>query len=1159
MPLKSNNLEDALSISKDILLAKGTYILKDIIYINEPFSIAGEDNVTIIGTFIINSPGGFYNINFINNTPNHDPLIFLQGNFSFKFERCSFIGTSGFGIYSTFPYCNLYFIDCSFSFLEYAITTSFLENIRLLESCLFSFVSKPIKLLHSNSNESLKCICPLKKLFIAPFYKYIPNLLSQTFVVLHIINQKERNWFGNGFTLMINDSSQYSLCNNSIKGGILMAQILEILTISNVNPKSLDLQINQKFDGSEIVEVFESATPTNILASTLVKSSLTLSDNVRTLIFSPILLSPTVDYTLKITKGSEILFKAFSFASFGPMTDVQLTTFGTCLAKFSFPYPVNKLLNTVVHPGGQVELSNMYFLYFGLDTDVSEDPEKQWLGYVILDDTHEYAFQSPDLRTLIIQYNGRGIPIGDHKVMVNYSKHQGPTNIMEDFSTPPRLIPIIEENFSITTAYEPTSPTSVEVISRTEVIVTFDHAVLLKPSKLNALSVNGVLASVASQSWADYSFTKIRYILNDASALPIGDILVTVHPIYNAYGFLTSAKDFNVKVVAIPPTITKVAQVEYPANPATTEIDITFSTKMNFVDPGSASNKNYYHVYDSTLDEKSIISVTRLDDYNVRMVIEFLEAGNYLLTASQIKDFLGLEMLYTERGFKIVDNTVPDVEEIIAANGGTSFVIKFNEAMSIAGLYSAIDPVNFMISKPAGDYPLPSIAPSLAMSGNKWSRFTLPVASPILPFVVDPAYLVHIGYPRIKDVLHVNNASGNIYPLCKTKTITRLVNPLSIVNGLIRVTSDSSFAFEYSGSNEFYGGAFKSDFTVTFNGSPIPILNTEMVDSKTLLFTFAANTFDSSSTAIVLSTIAPVSPAILATKDVFGNPIVSNVSNNTVVNSLRSKIKGISLVDVNGNIATLNLKFTENLQATSPDDFTVKLNGSTVLFNDSASVVTSNPDTVALNVVLPAPLVFTDVLTVTVDKPTALIMTVDINDNKIQQFVNEPAQKFTVKSIAWKYSNPAAITNDTLSITFNGKVLPSSLVPGWDGTTPRPIAPGEVTIKQTGTTATSQIATIAFNVAPNPNLFGNFLVYSPTATPFVPVGSTVTSAFITTASLSVDIDGNSVLSLKFNGETMAVNIAAVTYALYNPKPYTMNSAGTLYINLDYTPTTKPAL
>jgi len=40
---------------------------------------------------------------------------------------------------------------------------------------------------------------------------------------------------------------------------------------------------------------------------------------------------------------------------------------------------------------------------------------------------------------------------------------------------------------------------------------------------------------------------------------------------------------------------------------------------------------------------------------------------------------------------------------------------------------------------------------------------------------------------------------------------------------------------------------------------------------------------------------------------------------------------------------------------------------------------------------------------------------------------------------------------------------------------------------------------------------------------------------------------------------MAVNIAAVTYALYNPKPYTMNSAATLYINLDYTPTTKPAL
>ena len=247
------------------------------------------------------------------------------------------------------------------------------------------------------------------------------------------------------------------------------------------------------------------------------------------------------------------------------------------------------------------------------------------------------------------------------------------------------------------------------------------------------------------------------------------------------------------------------------------------------------------------------------------------------------------------------------------------------------------------------------------------------------------------------------------------------------------------------------------------------------------------------------------------------------------------------------------------MQIVDKSDFVVRLNGSTVLFNDTASISTVNTDTILLDVLLPSPLLFTDALTVSVEKPDDLIRTVDINDNKIQRFLNAPVNKFTVKSISWTYSNPAKMVNDVLSIVFDGKVAPASLVPSWNGTTPVTLAANTMVIAEQSVTSGIQSAAITFDNSVTANTLGSFRVYSPSTSPFIAPATTLKNANAINVALSTNTDGNSVLTITLANENLSVSISSVTYALFVPYSYTMNADTTLYINTDYTPTTRPSL
>lgn len=959
---------------------------------------------------------------------------------------------------------------------------------------------------------------------------------------------------GDGCKIEIINKSDDVLLINTIRGGIFVDNGLQILNIYNINPKSFDLTLNEAFNGTEIIRVYETNNPAKTIATKLVPSSLTDSpDTMVVLVDSDIpseMLQAKTDYTLRVIRGTETASTIFQYANFNPISNATVTAKGYRVISVSFDYPVKNLDSTITHIDpytGQpvTELLNFYLLYYGLDTDSAEGPDKEWLGYISIGGASgNTATVSQDLKTLEIQFDYRSMPIGTHKFIVNYSKHQtNPNQGIMDYAIPSRVLPIIEKDIIVNGATTITRPVKVTVLSRKELVVEFSNPVLLLPTEL-PISVVGQAINVTSNERYSAEYTEIKYNVN---ALPVGDIQIVVGSITDAYGYATEVGIFNVTVVAEPPVILKV--IQDPLATTTTELLVTFSTTLNKISAETLAN---YTLLNPLGVPEVLSSATLLaDNMNVRLVYSILSAGIYNFHAQDVEDDLGLAMIPYTADIEIEDYTVPAVVEIIATRNDNVMIIKFNDPMNVSDIAedSALNSMNYL----ANDIILPPLTLTAALKGDKWIRFTVPASTPvILPFTVGET--VNIGYPRVKDVRYVTNASGNIYPLCVIEAIDRLIDPIDI-RGLansIEINDEKSFIFKYVGDNEFIS-VNKDDFEFRLNGNLQPIDNVNLLaDNKSFVVNFANEIFNSSVNQANIE--FKTKNATLLSRDIFDKPIVKDsIFNGTVKNSLNAKIKAISLLSTTQSptTATLAMKFTNIIKTTSANDFMVVLNNTTVLPISAIEIVSTNPDTIKLVVNLINPLIFTDILTVSVARDEAVLETIDINDNKIDLFAKEPVQKFTIRNIAWNANNSSAIVNDKLSVVFNGAINPASLNPTWDGLTPITVSPGSLKIEQILTTATAEVAEIYVDTPTN--LYGKFRVLTPLGQPFVAANSQNAN------DVTITLVNGDTLEFKFTGENIPANIQGVIYAIYEPKPFTSDADNKLYVNEDYKPTTRPVV
>ncbi|WP_073338413.1 hypothetical protein [Clostridium grantii] len=834
---------------------------------------------------------------------------------------------------------------------------------------------------------------------------------------------------------------------------------IAITSIESINNKTITVILNQPFTGNEDFEVFQTDNPLEEVHVIAVVDSINPSNDKKVLVAYNSLLPDEdyvfqtgVNYTLKITKDTEIISSFFSVTNDLPKPlNGTVTAVGNRILNIEFDTPILHLdyINT------DDNLANFYLLLYNLDTNVSLDANPNWMGLfsASTDDSTSLSTvrKSDDFKSLEIQMNFRGLPIGNHGLVFNYSKSQSSDYhyYLHDFSDDHVIVPSMKREFNISTDAITANPIQVVALDRTNLIVTFDKAVIKKHDEVNVISVNGATVPVSKVLRVGNQFNQLQFVLNNANPLPIGLIDVTIGRITDANGYLTPTTTFNnIPVVVTLPRIIDVDQFE----DSQTKIIVTFSKDMKDTDgAGGIRNTSYYTI--TTFEGTSVnpISPIVYDSINRTATLEVaakLDAGAHVLSAIDIEDIYELPMLPQSVGFTIIDTSVPVVESVTYRE--RSVVVKFDESMLAVGEHSTTNTANYLIASNV----LPYETTSFPMKENRWIRLTLPETASVLPLgdIVTGYSTINIGYPKLKEVRYIENLSGNIYPLCKINDIVGPIEEIDISNGTVTVLTTEVLQYKYTGTNELYN-VDVNDFDITLNGEIITPLYLELVDDKTIKFVFAANTFNGGSTDVVVYTKAEVNYTI----DIYGLPLKPDAETlPPAINGLRANIEGISLVSNDSTSALLRMSFNKPIAHFEKNDFICVLNDSSVLSILSAAVVLGTDSQVfQLNIGLTQAFTMLDKLDIRLAVPDYLIRTMDFNNNRIAVFTPKEATTFLAESIIWnKPTSATTLASNKIQIDFSSAINPGSLIPHssfddtvndpWDGLSPLTITPGNL-------------------------------------------------------------------------------------------------------------------
>lgn len=804
-----------------------------------------------------------------------------------------------------------------------------------------------------------------------------------------------------------------------------MEGILILTTISNINSRSFDVEMNKPFTGEEVVSVYPTNDPDEKLQARIVLNTQSQGELSRSIVIGPdeyipnitdslllepnpaltpdVLLQNNVEYTVEIERDGELAKDNFRVNTYPGIVDCVVNSYGNRIITVDFKYPLKNLLDrkeeSATNGDKHDHLTNLYVLYYGLDAEapIGGAAERDWIGYIDAktfyvnpdpppNDYTVYPFRvtlSADGKRLEIQRNYSGIPLGEHKIIVNYAKQQKSLDeYIVDFSE--NETPVIGKDFIVTRDAIAAKPIGVVSLSRTEVIVKFDKPVILLEAEKNALKLGENLLVTESYERYGYGFNEIKYTLDSNSALPVGESLLTVNPVTDASGYKTQETNLPIVVEVTKPELLVVEQI-IDNSEVETKIRLIYSDIMNTEVNGDVSviNKERYQIFDWNNVEKTINSVeTRTSDYEFLMKTELLPAGMYKLVVTDVQDELGtvIDPNPTEKIFEVKDYSVPKVLKVIAikdvgdvvkgvgpdstpnntmSEEDNAIVIMFNEPMNVVNPHSAVEETNYLLTNGTSDtdYKLDDDSVALAMKGNEWVRLTIPYGNGVLDYFTINTDTVSIGYSDVKEVKYVTNASGNIYPLCDVRAIDVLVDKLDITGttndkNKVLIISDSTVRYVHDSGVDYAKNIFysvnKEDFllrTVIDNtaapgdaaryGETLPILSAKLIDDVTVEFTFAKGSFDSSTIDLELSTIEYEK---IQSLDVFGKRILGQKHNNNIINKVKSTLKGISLIklvntdnlkEANG-VALVAMKFTKDL-ATIGDDFTAIVQGESAM------------------------------------------------------------------------------------------------------------------------------------------------------------------------------------------------------------------------------------
>lgn len=788
-------------------------------------------------------------------------------------------------------------------------------------------------------------------------------------------------------------------------------------TISNINPKSFDIELTSNFTNTTKVSISSIEDPNMDLKFSVVKSSLNNSETVRTILFDDsTLLKVNESYTVVVSdNGIDLFNQTILVEDFPAIINADVITYGNRIIEVVFPYPVKNL--DKIEPGGTKNLNNFYAIYFNRDVIGSAELPSggeliDWKGYFTIDYGENLftATVSPDQKSIEIQSNIKNLPIGDtHSLTINYTRLQGSNitdkaSILVDYSKEEREIPIMEKPFSLRSEQYPTKPVNITPISLTEFIITFDKEVLLRKadvtaadgSKIGYVMCNGVSKEIDSRERVGSDKKSLKYTLKSTTPLTAGNVELLVSPLTDASGFTTKSVPLYTTITATSPTLDAVYQDTSNPTSTTTKINLKYSWDMNIT---SAKNIGSYVLNNNTSPTNpiTITSITNSTDPTKEFVIETakLPAGNYTLCVSNVADIFGIPIVDVCKPFDIVDLAVPTVDKILVPDPDKDVILAmFDGIMNVSDVHGANVATNYRLIKIPGTtdpIPLDESIKVDSLNSNKWMRINL---SSKFDATVNTS-AIDIGYARLRDILYVTNQSGNIFPIYKESTVTALIPELDIAGGSMSILSDSSLKFTASTANEFmFDPSILSpaDFKFTKNSNTItPIAVTLSDDYKNLTFTFPTGTFESS-----ITTLDMVTTATVTTKDIFGKNIKASATCNTITSNMLSArlIKAYRESQTTGTpfvtlTVGLSLDNEINKDSVTLSDFTVRTaneEDNKFMVLSKAELSTSDTKTILLTVESNTLNLSSIPLSVSTTKEQDRLLTKDAKGNPITPF-----------------------------------------------------------------------------------------------------------------------------------------------------------------------------
>ncbi|GAA0068769.1 hypothetical protein UT300003_02920 [Clostridium sardiniense] len=788
-------------------------------------------------------------------------------------------------------------------------------------------------------------------------------------------------------------------------------------SISNINPKSFDIELTSNFTNTTKVSISSIEDPNMELKFSVVKSSLNDSETVRTILFDDsTLLKVNESYTVVVSdNGIDLFNQTILVEDFPAIINADVRTYGNRIIEVVFPYPVKNL--DKIEPSGTKNLNNFYAIYFNRDvigatTQPNAGDSIDWKGYFTIDDDEKLftATVSPDQKSIEIQSNIKNLPIGDtHSLTINYTRLQGSnitdkSSILVDYSKEEREIPIMEKPFSLRSDQYPTKPVNITPISLTEFIVTFDKEVLLRKedviaadgSNIGYVMCNGVSKEIDSRERVGSDKKSLKYTLKYTTPLTAGNVELVVSPITDASGFTTKIVPLTTTITAASPTLDAVYQDTSNTTSTTTKINLKYSWDMNIT---SAKNLSNYVLNSNTspTDPITITSIINSTDPTNEFVIETakLPAGNYTLCVSNVADIFRIPIVDVCKTFDIVDLAVPTVEKILMPDPDKDvLLVMFDGVMNVSDEHGANVATNYrLIETPGTTDPIP-LSESIkvdSLNSNKWMRLNL--SSKFNATVNTSA--INIGYARLRDIIYVTNQSGNIFPICKESTITALVPEFDIAGGSMSILSDSSLKFTASTSSEFMfnpSTLSAADFKFTKNSNVTTPINVTLSDDyKTLTFTFPTGTFESSITTLDMTTTDTVT-----TTDIFGKKIKASATCNTITSNMLSArlVRAYRDSQTTGTpfvTLTVGLLFDNeiNKDSVTLSDFTVKTaneEDNKFMVLSKAELSTSDTKTILLTVESNTLNLSSIPLSVSTTKEQDQLLTKDAKGNPITPF-----------------------------------------------------------------------------------------------------------------------------------------------------------------------------